>query len=254
MAKEMTAPKVQLPADFVERLTKGIAESRASTVIATGGKPILRLLKEGAWVFGQGNEEVQQGSRWAINIATIEHGFICWIDGAVRGETMTSVFNHKPQRPPPIEGTDYKEQRSFDMKCMDGDDQDTEVLYKVSSKSGIDATVKLFAAIQGRAEEDKVFIFPVVTLGIDHYPHKKHGRIYTPVFNIVGWVDANGNAPTAGNGRDRGPDRFVADDEQEEAPAPTAPRVRQRKAPLTEQPQTTQQAHATAPVRRRPGR
>jgi hypothetical protein len=254
MAKEIITPKIQLPSNFVEQLSKGIAESRASTVISAGGKPSLRLLKDGDWVFGQGNEEVQSGSRWAVNVATIEHGYVCWIDGSLRGESMISVFQRKPERPPMIEGTPYKEQRSFDMKCIDGDDAGTEVLYKTSSISGMAATDKLFAALQARATEDQTYIFPVVQLDVDHYPHKKHGKIYTPILNIVGWVDANGNAPTAGNGRDRGPDRFVADDEQEEAPAPTAPRVRQRKAPLTEQPQTTQQAHATAPVRRRPGR
>ena len=52
-----------LPADFLQKLSSGIAESRATTIIAGGGKPLLRLLKGGHWVFGQGNEEVQPGSR-----------------------------------------------------------------------------------------------------------------------------------------------------------------------------------------------
>jgi len=258
MAKEMMAPRVQLPANFVEQLSKGIAESRASTVISAGGKPILRLLKDGDWVFGQGNEEVQSGSRWAVNVATIEHGYVCWIDGSLRGESMISVFKHKPERPPMIEGTAYKEQRSFDLKCIDGDDAGTECVYKVSSISGMAATDKLFAALQARAEEDQTYIFPVITLDVDHYNHKKHGKIYTPILNIVGWVDANGETAKAGNGRDRGPDQFIGDDEQPDAPTPMA-RTRQRKAPLSsaqveaaQQPQTTQQAHAT--VRRRPGR
>jgi len=256
MAKEIIAPKIQLPSNFVEQLSKGIAESRASTVISAGGKPILRLLKDGDWVFGQGNEEVQSGSRWAVNVATIEHGYVCWIDGSLRGESMISVFQRKPERPPIIEGTPYKEQRSFDLKCIDGDDAGTEVVYKVSSISGMAATDKLFAALQARAEEDKIFIFPVITLDVDFYNHKKHGKIYTPVLTIVGWVDANGNAPAKGNGKGMDPMAHATPDADEfdDTPQPTAPRVRQRKPPLTEQPQTTQQAHATAPVRRRPGR
>jgi len=257
MAKEMIAPKIQLPSNFVEQLSKGIAESRASTVISAGGKPILRLLKDGDWVFGQGNEEVQSGSRWAINVATIEHGYVCWIDGSLRGESMISVFHHKPERPPMIEGTPYKEQRSFDMKCIDGDDAGTEVVYKTSSISGMAASDKLFAALQARAAEDKTFIFPVVTLEVDHYMHKKHGKIYTPILNIVGWVDQNGEAPSKANGKGSNPmAHAVPDTDEEEA---VAPRTRTRKAPLSsaqveaaQQPQTTQQAHAT--VRRRPGR
>jgi hypothetical protein len=248
--REVIAPRVQLPANFVEQLSKGIAESRASTVISAGGKPILRLLKDGDWVFGQSNEEVQSGSRWAVNVGTIEHGYVCWIDGSLRGESMISVFKHKPERPPMIEGTPYKEQRSFDMKCMDGDDQDTEVVYKTSSISGMAATDKLFAALQSRVTEDQTYIYPVVQLDVDFYNHKKHGKIYTPILNIVGWVDQDGNAPGKGNGKGVAePTDYPVDE-----PEPPAQRVRQRKAPLTEQPQTTQQAHATAPVRRRPGR
>jgi hypothetical protein len=257
MAREVVAPKVQLPANFVERLTRGIAESRASTVIAAGGKPIMRLLKDGDWVFGQSNEEVQEGSAWAINVATIEHGYVCWIDGALRGEIMTSVFHAKPERPPPIEGTPYKEQRSFDMKCVDGDDAGTEVIYKTSSISGMAASDKLFGALQARAAEDQTFIFPVVTLDTDYYQHKKHGKIYTPVLNIVGWVDQNGDAPNKANGGGAAVRQTLTAENYEEEAAP-APRTRTRKAPIgttsVEAPQTTQQAHATAPVRRRPGR
>jgi hypothetical protein len=257
MAKEIIAPKIQLPANFVEQLSKGIAESRASTVISAGGKPILRLLKDGDWVFGQGNEEVQSGSRWAVNVATIEHGYVCWIDGSLRGESMISVFHHKPERPPMIEGTPYKEQRSFDLKCIDGDDAGTEVVYKVSSISGMAASDKLFAALQARATEDKTYIFPVIILDVDHYNHKKHGKIYTPILNVVGWVDANGEAaPQATNGGGRPVGVASNADVGLAEPHAETPRTRTRtrKAPLTEQPQTTQQAHANAPVRRRPGR
>jgi hypothetical protein len=136
------------------------------------------------------------------------------------------------------------------MKCIDGDDAGTEVVYKVSSISGMAATDKLFAALQARAEEDKTYIFPVITLDVDHYNHKKHGKIYTPVLNIVGWVDANGEANTVFSNGKGG----AAPEQEFDDTPPSAPRTRQRKAPLTEQPQTTQQAHATAPVRRRPGR
>ena len=59
--------------DFADRLISGIAVSKASTPIA-GGVPILRLLRHGVWVYGQGDEPVQQGSEWAINPASMRHG------------------------------------------------------------------------------------------------------------------------------------------------------------------------------------
>jgi hypothetical protein len=95
-----------------------------------------------------------------------------------------------------------------------------------------------------------------VTLDVDHYTHKKHGKIYTPVLNIVGWVDQNGNAPSMANGKGAAVMTGEAVDNDETTDA--APRRSTRKAPIgttsAEAPQTTQQAHATAPTRRRPGR
>ena len=39
----------------------------------------------------------------------------------------------------------------------------------------------------------------VLTLDSEHYPHKKYGRVYTPVFKIVRWISLDGpaDAPTA---------------------------------------------------------
>jgi hypothetical protein len=63
-----------LSADMASRLRSGIAESRATTILP-GGKPILRLLKSGSWVFGQNDDDVQIGSEWAINPMQIGHGW-----------------------------------------------------------------------------------------------------------------------------------------------------------------------------------
>src|SRR5262245_53975377 len=113
-----------LSVDIVNSLVSGIAESRSTTPIA-GLKPILRLLKSGVWVFGQGNEPVQIGSQWAINPMSIQHGWVCWSNSPdnktkneLLGEVMATVREHKPIKPEDIQGFPYKEQRVFDLKCM----------------------------------------------------------------------------------------------------------------------------------------
>ena len=89
-----TKTQNSLSTDLVSKLVSGIAESRATTVVAGGGKPLLRMLKSGDWVFGAGNEEVQDGSHWVINVMSLGHGFTCWVEGAgsakneLRGEVM----------------------------------------------------------------------------------------------------------------------------------------------------------------------
>ena len=220
----------QLPADYITRLMSGIAESRAQTIVA-GGKPFFRMGRSGAFIFGQSNEEVQEGSRWAVNIMTMSHGYSCWVDGgqnqanALAGEVMTAMTNPLPPRPDPIGDAAYKDQRSFEMKCIDGADQGTEVIYKINSVGGIRAVAELLDAIHAQLAHAPAYPCPVLTFSSDSYPHKKWGQIFVPIFTVVGWADMHGN---------------LQDDDQPEAllgpapkePPPAAEGARKRKAPL----------------------
>jgi len=35
----------------------------------------------------------------------------------------------------------------------------------------------------------------VVELDTEHYQHKSYGRIYTPIFQVLGWVSFYGDVP-----------------------------------------------------------
>jgi len=188
-----------IPEDYAAALMSGIAESKASTIVAGGGKDLLRMLKSGEWVFGQSNEEVQPGSRWIANVMSFAHGWCCWVEGGpgqkneLRGEVMVSMAKAKPPCPPPVDGTPYKEQRVFDLKCLDGADAGTEVTHKVGSIGGMRATLDLLDKVRARLATNPRYSCPVLVLGTDHYDHNKWGRIYTPVLEVVGWADINGN-------------------------------------------------------------
>jgi len=217
---------VSLPDDYADKLLGGIAESRASTHLAGGGKPFLRMMKSGEWVFGPSNEEVQEGSRWVINITSLVHGWCCWVDAGggkneLQGEVMVSMTQPKPARPAPIGGTPYAEQRGFALKCIDGADAGTEVIFKTNSIGGMNAVDDLLAKIHGRLAVNRKYPCPVVTLASDHYQNKKYGRIYVPILTVAGWSNMAGEL----EGNTPAPAAIAAD-----KPAP-APRV--RKAPLT---------------------
>ena len=217
-----------IPEDYAAALMSGIAESKASTIVAGGGKDLLRMLKSGEWVFGQGNEEVQPGSRWIANVMSFQHGWCCWVEGGpgqkneLRGEVMVSMAKAKPPCPPPIDGTPYKEQRVFDLKCLDGADAGTEVTHKVGSIGGMRATLDLLDKVRGRLATNPKYSCPVLVLGTDHYDHNKWGRIYTPVLEVVGWSDMRGNLEGA-------PAPKLAPVAEAAAPA----RTRTRKPPVT---------------------
>ena len=217
-----------LPADFAEQLVRGIAESRSTTILGSG-QPLLRLLKSGEFVFGQDNIEVQQGSHWLVNTVTLAHGWSCWVDAGnkneLRGDVMTSMLRDKPPQPAPIDGTPFKEQRSFELKCLDGEDAGTSVLYKNTSDGGMKAVDALLLAIQQQASiKGNVYLFPIITLQQTSYQHPKWGLTYKPVFQIQGWADMNGN-------REVGTPVAAPDPEVAPASEPVKP-ARARKAPL----------------------
>jgi hypothetical protein len=187
-----------LSTDMLSRIKTGIAESRASTIIA-GGKPLLRMLKDAKWVFGQKDDPVQEGSSWAINPLTLAHGWVAWTNhegntkNSMVGEVMVPVHEPKPPRPPAAEGGwPFNEQRIFELACIDGDDAGTEVLYKTSSYGGMRAVDDLLADLQDQLNANPGFPCPVVQLNTDSYQHQKYGKIYNPVFNIVDWASMDG--------------------------------------------------------------
>lgn len=251
---------VALPADFVGKLSSGIAESRAQTHLP-GGKPFLRLQKDGTWVYGAEDVEVEDGSTWCINVMSLGHGWSCWVEkgpgqkNELMGEVMASMTEPCPARPAPIAQTEFQQQRAFDLKCMDGEDTGTEVQYKTASVGGMRAVDGILASVQKALLDHPQFAFPVVKLEQDHYSHTKWGKIYTPIFNIIGWADMQGNlmddaAPAL-------PRTAAPQPEPEPEPEP-ARRSRnaagKAKSDPTPEPRSTAQAHRGGAQRRRPGR
>ena len=197
---------------FANQLATGIAESRASTIIG-GREPIMRLGRDGDWIYGQENEPVQEGSQWIINIRTLAHGWQCWAGGndgrdgkpkaknSLKGEKLDPMTVPKPPRPAPIDGTEWSELRAFQLKCCYGDDEGVQVIYKTNSDGGMRAVDALLVEILKQLRIDPAHAFPIVTLESDSYNHPSWGKIYKPILSIVGWADTNLNfADNAGDG------------------------------------------------------
>lgn len=185
-------------AEFNARFRAGIGASRAATPRA-GGMNILRLLKEGTWVYGPEAIEVEEGSTWCLNTYATEHGYVCWSryeergkKDEILGEKMASIGEDKPLRPQPIQGFEWTDQRNFVLKCLDGEDAGAQVIYKVTSIGGLNEADKLLASIEKQMNAEEVYVCPVVTLEVDFYQHPKYGRTFTPVVKLVDWADING--------------------------------------------------------------
>jgi len=153
---------------------------------------LLRLLRDGTWVFGADNTEPEESSLWAVNPYSFVHGYISWVDNKPAGEVMVPVTDRLPSRADlPETGGDWSEQMAVQLQCISGEDKGTQVIYKATSKGGKRSIGKLAAAIASQAQQGDEVV-PVCELGVDHYQHKQYGRIYTPEFAVKRWVTMEG--------------------------------------------------------------
>jgi len=166
----------------------------AQSAAPAGGTVILKMDRTGHWVFGADQDEVEPGSKWAVNPYSFVHGFIAWGDGQVLGEKMAPMTEPLPEveAAPPGASKGWEMQIGFSLKCISGEDAGMEARYTATSVGGKRSVQELALAVAEQADKDSSKIVAVVTLGKDHYQHKSYGRIYTPVFDVVEWVGMNG--------------------------------------------------------------
>jgi hypothetical protein len=167
-----------------------------STLRVSGGDPFLRMMKDGAWVYGAEDTEVEEGSLWAINPISLRHGYVSWTDhddpkkkNEIVGEVMV------PMTAPLPAGSDLKEtgwkwsqQLELMVACVSGEDEGTQVLYKSTSHGGKKAINELVTAIMKQLDKDPGKPVPVVELMSEKYKHQKWGPTANPVLKIAKWV------------------------------------------------------------------
>jgi hypothetical protein len=176
------------------------------------GVAILKMDKTGHWVFGADQTEVESDSTWAVNPFSFLHGYIAWGEGVPLGESMVPVSEPLPEVGAAPAGSQrgWEKQIGFALQCLSGADEGLECRYTVTSVGGKKAVQELAIAIAHQVDKDQSKPVPVVRLKKDHYQHKSYGRIFTPVFEVTGWMSLDGpdaepeaTPPPANTGRHR---------------------------------------------------
>lgn len=235
-------------------LKQGLANV-TKTMPSSNTDPFMRMAKDGTWIYGADNVDVQDGSLWAINIMSLQHGFSCWTNynkkkNEKKGEVMVSSSQPLPERATlPVyhddDGNtcDWREQYSFPLQCMSGEDTGMQTLYNTTSFGGTAAVKNLLGAVMLQLDKDPGNPIPLVALQNDSYQHPKYGKTYNPVFVIKKWAPL---AEDASEAMEQATEPTPADnppvEPEETASAPTAAQT----APSEET--TTNDA---TPVRRR---
>lgn len=182
----------QLPS--VAALGKGLAAYRPK-VSGGGGANYLKLDRSGVWTYGAEGVEVSGDSSFAVNPASICAGFVSWGDGEKLGEQMSNVVMGEAPIDPttlPPTGESWDEQVGFDLQGIEGPDKDVALNYSTNSVGGKRAHGSIVRAIQAQYEKDPETCVPIVQLDQDSYQHKKYGKIFTPIFEVTGWLSMAG--------------------------------------------------------------
>jgi len=223
-----------------QTLRAGVAQTRASMPVMSGGTPFLRLLRDGKWAMGAEDSEIVDGTEAIINPLSIQHGYSCWTDRGPKegkneklGEEMWKITQPKPMANTLEELSDprtqkpckWKDQMSFELKLLDGKYKGEQALYSATSVGGLRLADTILKELENQLDTGSPYIFPIVRIGSDSYQHSSYGKTYTPVMEIVGWADMNGNE----EGIDAG--EASAPAAEAEAPAPAAVETAPQDAP-----------------------
>jgi len=192
--------------------------------------PFLRLIKSGEWIYGADDIDVEEGSKWAVNVASFGMGFQAWNKiSELVGEEIA------PLDAPPIlrsdledVGAEWKQLLTAQFLCTSGEDKGISVLYKTTAKGGIKAVNALMADIIAHynADPSAAAQVPVIEFTMDSYKHKQYGKIYTPILKVVDWLEDTAEAAQAVSE----PVAKVVEPELEPEPLPIPTRRRRRSA------------------------
>jgi hypothetical protein len=243
MSHALTTPNAAGVAALAS-LRTGLAQVRSTISSSVGGQPLLRLLKDGAWVMGREDNAVPNGTEAIVNPMSFQTGYSCWTNrqpgqgkNEMMGEEMWGIGGQKPPAstlpqhndPRTQELCAWREQMSVDLKFLDGAFAGQQALYKTSSVGGLRALTDMLDAIMREIDTGSEFICPIIQISSDSYQHASYGRTYVPKLEIVSWANMQGQE-SADDGAPAPVDEVVkAEPAPAPAPAAAAPEGRRRR-------------------------
>lgn len=175
---------------------------RANAPRVRGDAAYLSFSK-GEWAYGREKRALDLDTSWLVHPASFFHGYICWRDGNIFAERIVPAGaplpaeTSLPEPPEPKPDSDdqdgYQYQLGFKCVCIEGSHKELQLTFKIASVGGTGAVQKLFEDFDARLGEAEALetetVFPIVRFDTDSYMHKKRGKIWVPVIEIIGFSD-----------------------------------------------------------------
>ena len=201
MSSEVQTMGSNLPAN-PEALLSGLANmGHVANQDASGGRGQFMKFAKGAYSYGPESIDVEEASLWAVNPKSFVHGYQAWGDGElleeqvagmneppiVKSNLATHMYIH------PEAGTEVKAKwnpyRGFVLVCASGEDEGVQCFISGTSMGLKNAVDTLVGAIVEHVGEDPGTPVAIIELKVDSYEHKKWGKTFVPIFDVVEWAD-----------------------------------------------------------------
>jgi hypothetical protein len=188
----------------------------AAFAMASGSQLTYMRYSKGEFTAGADGEVIDEDVEFVPDMSTLSRGYVIWKKGAAVAEVMAPVASGKrvsesdlPDHGPYEENDGPREQTSIEFRRVpDG----ARYMFKTSSRGGTQALQKLGAEFANRMKISREPSFPIVNMVSSSYKHERYGKIFVPVFQVVGWTATAANdgaieaeiveAPTKGKKRD----------------------------------------------------
>jgi hypothetical protein len=148
---------------------------------------------KGEFIYGPEEFNVDPEDHYVANMETLSKGAICWKDNKVAGEEMVPVHSGKSINIgalPEIPGSDgWSEQVSIEFTNLDTGEK---LLFKTSSHGGRNALKELTKLFGDNMKRGNKRVVPVVNMISTSYKHKDYGKIFTPKFEVIDWLEPGG--------------------------------------------------------------
>lgn len=183
-----------LPANLSSALT-AMQHVTSSIDVNDGDFDYLKLTKSGEWVHGADEDEISSQSVFIVDTNSFVTGYQAWGDGELLGEIIRPITEGAVSRQELDDvGAEWKPLIGCQMTCVEGADDGLQLLYKTTSKGGIKAVNNLMKEIVKQSQSNhNGCLTPEIELVTDSYKHKKYGKIFTPVLNVIGWCSHDFN-------------------------------------------------------------
>jgi hypothetical protein len=185
-------------------------------------KFFLKVAKQGFWVYGAEETEVEEASKWAINPNAIATGYACWADAELLDEQMALITEEPIVKSSlAVHNHPWNPQIGLQLVCISGEDKGVQVLYQATSLGARKAFAKLLDSLLEKAGSGSTKLVPIVELEVSSYKHKKWGKVFTPLLTVVDWMSVEDSSVTPEAAEEEsGADEAQAQAEAEPEPEP----------------------------------